>query len=47
MLAPVLLHVPIPALMVLLGEGKQDHKTHSDHNASGYKVLHHALQTKL
>ncbi|MBR0789568.1 hypothetical protein JQ631_10855 [Bradyrhizobium manausense] len=47
MLVQILQHVPIPALMVLLGEGKQDHKTYSDHNASGYKVLHHALQSKL
>lgn len=44
MLMPVLLQVSIPALMVFLGVGKQDHKAHSDHNASGYKVLHHALQ---
>jgi hypothetical protein len=47
MLVQILQHVPIPALMVLLGEGQQDHKTYSDHNASGYKVLHHALQSKL
>ncbi|WP_164933850.1 hypothetical protein [Bradyrhizobium guangzhouense] len=47
MLVQVFEHVPIPALMVLLGVGKQDHKAYSDHNASGYEVLHHALQGKL
>ncbi|WP_157083732.1 hypothetical protein [Bradyrhizobium manausense] len=47
MLVQVFEHAPIPALMVLLGVGKKDHKTHSDHNASGDKVLHHALQSKL
>jgi len=47
MLVQVFQHVPIPALMVLLGVGKQDHKAHSDHNASGDEVLHLALQSKL
>jgi len=39
--------VPVPTLMVLLGVGKQDHDADRDHNASGYKMLHHALQSKL
>jgi len=46
-LAQVLLHVPVPTLMVLLGVGKQDHDAHSEHNGSGYEILHHALQSKL
>ena len=46
-LAPVLLHVPVPTLMALLGIAKQDHDAHSEDNASGYEVLHPTLQSKL
>jgi hypothetical protein len=33
--------VPVPALMVLLGVGKQDHENQSRYDTSGYDVLRH------
>jgi hypothetical protein len=33
--------VPVPALMVLLGVGKQEHENQGRYDTSGYDVLRH------
>jgi hypothetical protein len=37
--------VPVPALMVLLGVGKQDHENQSRCDTSGYDVLRHGRRS--